>query len=185
MTNVSAGFYLPVQFARPDRTYLPDAAVTADKPPTRQVKLAIERPEAISRVTGQQLKDRDLGDLDDSQSLPELTTVLEARSLNDVIGFRGLVNNPFFGEPAVALYVDDVPYGPGVTLRRFSPITLTHRVQQFTRCQPAWGLWLDFGLQPELASASIRRRSQTRQSRRANLQVCDRWSHCSIGICSL
>lgn len=133
-------FACPVLALAQTGTNLPDVVVTADKPPTRQVKPAIERPEAISRVTGQQLKDRDLGDLDDLQSLaPNLTTRSGgARSLNDVIGFRGLVNNPFFGEPAVALYVDDVPYGPGVT---YDTVFLNtdhidlYRGPQFTR----WG----------------------------------------------
>jgi len=100
----------------------------------------IDQPEAVSRITGDQLRDRDLGSLTDLQSLAPnfITRSGGSRSLNNVIGFRGLVNNPFFGEPAVALYVDDVPYGSTLT---YDTIFLNadhidlYRGPQFTR----WG----------------------------------------------
>lgn len=107
--------------------------MTAEEP-------AIEKPESVTRITSDQLRDRDLGDLDDLQSFAPniITRSGGSRSLNDVIGFRGLVNNPFFGEPAVALYVDDVPYGPTLS---YDTIFLNtdhidlYRGPQFTR----WG----------------------------------------------
>ena len=33
------------------------------------------------------------------------------RSFHSILGVRGLTNTPFFSEPAVILYIDDVPYG--------------------------------------------------------------------------
>jgi iron complex outermembrane receptor protein len=38
-----------------------------------------------------------------------------ARSFNDTISFRGLVNTPIFGDPAVTFYLDQIPLGSGFT----------------------------------------------------------------------
>jgi iron complex outermembrane receptor protein len=38
-----------------------------------------------------------------------------ARSFGDIFAVRGLTNSPFFGDPAVAVYLDDVPLGAGFT----------------------------------------------------------------------
>ena len=46
------------------------------------------------------------------------------RSFHSILGVRGLTNTPFFSEPAVILYVDDVPYGGA-----FSYINRTNGVE--------------------------------------------------------
>jgi iron complex outermembrane receptor protein len=76
-------------------------------------RLGIRESFSIDRFDRQQIEDRDLRDLIDLQSqVPNaIGRSGGTRSLNDVLGFRGLVNNPFWGEPAVPIYVDDVPYG--------------------------------------------------------------------------
>jgi iron complex outermembrane receptor protein len=38
-----------------------------------------------------------------------------ARSFNDVFALRGLTNTPIFGDPAVSVYLDDLPLGNGFT----------------------------------------------------------------------
>lgn len=38
-----------------------------------------------------------------------------ARSFNDVFALRGLTNTPIFGDPAVTVYLDDLPLGSGFT----------------------------------------------------------------------
>ncbi|MEI6861976.1 MAG: hypothetical protein WCL04_06965, partial [Verrucomicrobiota bacterium] len=38
-----------------------------------------------------------------------------ARSFGDIFAVRGLTNTPFFGDPAVAVYLDDLPLGAGFT----------------------------------------------------------------------
>ena len=137
-TRIVAGLIcsVPITLAAqtPAPPALPPVVVTAEE------QSLIDQPEAVSRITGDQLRDRDLGSLTDLQSLAPnfITRSGGSRSLNNVIGFRGLVNNPFFGEPAVALYVDDVPYGSTLT---YDTIFLNadhidlYRGPQFTR----WG----------------------------------------------
>lgn len=39
----------------------------------------------------------------------------EARSFNDTLAIRGLVNTPIFGDPALTVYLDDLPLGSGFT----------------------------------------------------------------------
>ncbi|MGV3533129.1 MAG: TonB-dependent receptor [Chthoniobacteraceae bacterium] len=100
--------------------------------------LAIETPAPITRIDGQEIRDREFRQLTDLQStVPNIIARSGgARSLNDVFGFRGMVNTPFFGEPAVALYVDDVPYagilGNDLNLFATERIDL-FRGPQFTR----------------------------------------------------
>ena len=38
-----------------------------------------------------------------------------ARSFGDIFSLRGLTNTPFFGDPSVSVYLDDVPLGGGFT----------------------------------------------------------------------
>lgn len=91
-------------------------------------------------LSGEEVRLGGVRKLDDLQSrAPNVVTRSGgSRSLNHVIGMRGLVNNAFYGEPAVALYVDDVPYG--TTLSYDTSLLEVDRVDifrgpQFTR----WG----------------------------------------------
>lgn len=72
-----------------------------------------------------------------------------ARGFGDVLAFRGLGNTPFFGDPAVTVYLDDLPLGSGFSLPAelpgFAEATL-HRgptaAAQFGRAGPAGVLQL-------------------------------------------
>ncbi|HEY5891739.1 MAG TPA: TonB-dependent receptor [Chthoniobacterales bacterium] len=72
----------------------------------------IEESVSIDEWSGDDVRLRGIEKLEDLQSrAPNMVARSGgARSLNQVLGFRGMVNNPLYGEPAVALYVDDVPY---------------------------------------------------------------------------
>jgi iron complex outermembrane receptor protein len=102
---------------------LQSVAQTAAGPETAPIQLpamvstgewdpVFEKPVQITRLTGDELEKRGVDELPDLQSvLPNsIARSGGTRSLNDVFGFRGVVNNAFYGEPAVSLYVDDVPY---------------------------------------------------------------------------
>lgn len=72
-----------------------------------------------------------------------------ARGFGDVLAFRGMGNTPFFGDPALTVYLDDLPLGSGFTLPAevpgFADATL-HRGPsagaQFGRAGPAGVLQL-------------------------------------------
>jgi iron complex outermembrane receptor protein len=104
------------QESRSPETRLPEIVVRPEDNPDRippPERLGIRQPYSVDRLDREQIEDRDLRDLTDLQSqVPNaIARSGGTRSLNDVFGFRGMVNNPFFGEPAVPVYVDDVPYG--------------------------------------------------------------------------
>jgi iron complex outermembrane receptor protein len=90
---------------------LPTVVVTAEQDST------IEQPRQITRITGEELEARSINQLTDLQS--EVPNIIArsggTRSLNSVFGFRGMVNNAYYSEPAATLYVDDVPYGMTMT----------------------------------------------------------------------
>src|SRR6476620_10592223 len=72
----------------------------------------LQKPVSITRLYGDELEKRGVDELPDLQSVMPNGIFRSGgtRSLNHVFGFRGVVNNAFYGEPAVSLYVDDVPY---------------------------------------------------------------------------
>lgn len=119
--------------AKPDTS--PGAAGSAVPEPA-----PISRPAAVDVWTGTELQTRGIQKLEDLQSrAPGLVARSGGtRALNQVLGMRGMVNNAFYGEPAVALYVDDVPYASTFT---YDPSLLDvdhidlYRGPQFTR----WG----------------------------------------------
>src|SRR5262245_50248606 len=78
---------------------------------------AITTPASVDLWTGDEIRLRSIDRVEDLQSrTPNMVARSGGtRSLNTVLGFRGLVNNAFYGEPAVALYVDDVPYATTIS----------------------------------------------------------------------
>lgn len=82
-----------------------------------------------------------------------------ARSFGDIFALRGLTNTPFFGDPAVATYLDDMPLGSGFTfpsaLLGFASADL-HRgpgqASEFGRAGPGGVLQLTT---PELAKSGL------------------------------
>lgn len=130
--------------------FIPPVLVAADPPPPSPERLptvevtaeqgSILRAAPVGEWSGTDLQDRGIRKLDELQGqAPNLVARSGgSRSLNQVLGLRGLVNNAFYGEPAVALYVDDVPYASTLT---YDPSLLDidhvdlHRGPQFTR----WG----------------------------------------------
>src|SRR5215207_3333945 len=85
---------------------LPAMVSTGERDPV------VEKPIPITRLSGDELEQRGVDELADLQSIVPngIARSGGTRSLNLVLGFRGVVNNAFYGEPAVSLYVDDVPY---------------------------------------------------------------------------
>ena len=101
---------------------------------------AFTQPGSLDVIKGEDLQLRRIERVEDLQSrAPNLVARSGGtRSLNLVLGFRGMVNNAFYGDPAVPLYLDDVPYG--VTLSYDTAfLDIDHvdvlRGPQFTR----WG----------------------------------------------
>jgi iron complex outermembrane receptor protein len=105
-------FWLPGPIlAQEPTTTLPAVEVTARRDAT------IDKPVSITRLTGDELEKEGVEKLTDLQSrIPNfIGRSGGTRSLNNIFGMRGLVNNFFNSEPAVGLYVDDIPYGNVLT----------------------------------------------------------------------
>lgn len=120
-------------------TVMPTVVVRPDaEPPQRKTPASITEPGSGDEISGRELEHRSIDRVEDLQSrVPNLISRTGGtRSLNNVIGYRGMVNNAFYGDPAVGLYVDDVPYQ---TTLSFDPSFLeVSRVElfrgpQFTR----------------------------------------------------
>lgn len=58
-----------------------------------------------------------------------------ARSFTDILTLRGLANTPIFGDPAVTVYLDELPLGSGFTF----PGLLTGLARAEVRRGPRWG----------------------------------------------
>ena len=98
------------------------------------------QPGSLDVIKGEDIQLRRIERVEDLQSrAPNLVARSGGtRSLNLVLGFRGMVNNLFYGDPAVPLYLDDVPYGVALSYDT-SFLDIDHvdilRGPQFTR----WG----------------------------------------------
>lgn len=96
------------QTTTPASTPIPLSAMVS----TGESDPVLQKPVSITRLYGDELEKRGVDELPDLQSVMPNAIFRSGgtRSLNHVFGFRGVVNNAFYGEPAVSLYVDDVPY---------------------------------------------------------------------------
>lgn len=81
-----------------------------------QERLLTESPATVSRVELATLPSFQLSTGDVAARAANFFVANNgARSFNDVFALRGLTNTPIFGDPAVSVYLDDLPLGSGFT----------------------------------------------------------------------
>jgi iron complex outermembrane receptor protein len=92
-----------------------DSAVPLDPIEVREPRLT-DSPATVTRVTLEVLSSAQPGIEGFAPFVPNLHVSSNgARSFTDVFALRGMVNTPIFGDPAVTVYLDDVPLGSGFT----------------------------------------------------------------------
>jgi iron complex outermembrane receptor protein len=126
-TNSSSSPSLPAVTVTAPSDATPAASVTTISIPTLQTP-QIRQPENLSA------------------RVPNLAVSASGlHSFGDVYSIRGITNTIFFSDPAVAMYVDDVPAGDAFTF--FEPLYHIENVNVFRGPQPAlFGLNSEAGL---------------------------------------